>query len=521
MRLAFYWTALPALAVAWSFNLSSFQHAKEIVLVLAVLPALLFALRDKAPVWPALKTFSPLFLLLLLQILHLALPGRFTQPFFTWEQIARTTTIIMFVIAAWDLMAKEDTRAHLVRATVLGATLCAVLALLQRVGALPFLFPAFNHYDQKMYSVFGNQGGLGAMCAIGLVVLIASPGVRFRWLSVVVALVLFGTLLLSGARSAWIALAVGIVAAGFQRVKLSTRHSLLFGATGLSLVALVLIFAPEIRAKWMGGGIGEEARLWFWRGSLGMIRDSPVFGHGLGSFAYASPLYLGRALGTDWQSHFHNELQAFHAHNDFLEILAETGIVGGVLLALQALMLLRRHPVSLPPIAVCLVIAVFNAAWFNTPLAIIALLFAAPRAPLPKRVTALPAQALLVGFAVLAAGFYSFSVLAPSYLRAQASSAHTAGHPDVGLYARSWHYPWPDYLAAEYEAIAHIDAGQWDKARHALDRARQGLDTGRVHLLSARVAEAQGRRDDALRHYRAVLERWPWHAHARARLEAK
>lgn len=514
-RIRFYALALVLMAVAWSFSLSSFQHAKEIVLVVAVMPALLLAARDGAPLAAGLRLFVPLALFLFLQVLRLAWPGPFTLEIYTLQEVARTALIVLFVLAGWDLVARQATRQRVFSAVVFGGVLCGGLALLQKAGVIAFLFPTFVHYDQDMYSVFGNQGGLGAFCALGLALLLDLPRPRFRTrtLHTLAALVLLAAVLLSGARSAWLALFLMLS----LRIALShaRRRAGLITCGAAGLAAMTVLLVPAIRDKWLGSGIGEEARLWFWQGALAMFADRPFFGQGLGAYPLASPLFQGQALASEWSTGFYNELHTFHAHNDLLEVFVETGVVGVVLLAAQLFVVLRQRPVSVSPLIVYGVVALFNAAWFNLPLAVVTLLCVLPSAS-PGRHPVSPG--LLTGTlaaATVAIVFYAGSVLVPSYLRGQATARHIAGLPSAEAYARCRAWPFPDYQAAEFAAMAHLEAGAWQAAAEALDHARQGLDTGRVHLLTARAAQALGEREAARTHYRACLARWPWNEEAR------
>lgn len=61
------------------------------------------------------------------------------------------------------------------------------------------------------------------------------------------------------------------------------------------------------------------SRTLLWWDVLGMVKDFPVFGTGLGTFGYAFPLYKHAADAP---------LVYLHSHNDYLQILAETGIAG-------------------------------------------------------------------------------------------------------------------------------------------------------------------------------------------------
>ncbi len=62
--------------------------------------------------------------------------------------------------------------------------------------------------------------------------------------------------------------------------------------------------------------------------TINMWRDFPVFGSGLGSFPVVYPRYAGDKA---WWTYT-------HAHNDYLELGAETGLIGVTLVGLMALM---------------------------------------------------------------------------------------------------------------------------------------------------------------------------------------
>jgi len=61
----------------------------------------------------------------------------------------------------------------------------------------------------------------------------------------------------------------------------------------------------------------ERGRLLVWKDTIKMIKDFPIFGTGLGTYPFSLPIY--KTFPT--QSIF------THAHNDYLELLAEGGLV--------------------------------------------------------------------------------------------------------------------------------------------------------------------------------------------------
>ncbi len=62
----------------------------------------------------------------------------------------------------------------------------------------------------------------------------------------------------------------------------------------------------------------EDGRWPIWRATWAMIAERPLFGHGWGTFEGLLPGYRPRPTG-----YFYD-----HAHNEYLEVLAESGIVG-------------------------------------------------------------------------------------------------------------------------------------------------------------------------------------------------
>ena len=67
---------------------------------------------------------------------------------------------------------------------------------------------------------------------------------------------------------------------------------------------------------------GGNSRWGIWRGTWEMYKQNPIVGDGLNSFEYSYEYY------TDDLSPFSTR----RAHNDFLQLLAELGSIGGVLL---------------------------------------------------------------------------------------------------------------------------------------------------------------------------------------------
>jgi O-antigen ligase len=164
------------------------------------------------------------------------------------------------------------------------------------------------------------------------------------WRVSAVALAL-ASLLLSGSRGGLLALAAEIVIAGIVLRRAGARSGQsrrLATAAALALVAGVTLFA-YVDPGWVGKKLGSVAyvnKTWAdWAGdrktmsldALRMWRAQPFLGVGLGDFETAYPRY--QSLPTD--------MWIDHAHNDYVEAAAETGLVGALLI-LSALALFFR-----------------------------------------------------------------------------------------------------------------------------------------------------------------------------------
>jgi O-antigen ligase len=152
------------------------------------------------------------------------------------------------------------------------------------------------------------------------------------------------SLLLCGSRGAWISLLVEALILGWIFI----RYSPASRGKSLATLSLLGILAAVSVSWWLdAGGVSkrlasvvplsqtQEAglgdRLLRAQDSLRMFRAHPYLGTGLGSFEVAFPPYQSSASDSLWD----------HAHNDYAEALAETGLIGG-LLVIWALILFFR-----------------------------------------------------------------------------------------------------------------------------------------------------------------------------------
>lgn len=149
-------------------------------------------------------------------------------------------------------------------------------------------------------------------------------------------------------------------------------------AGGIALILIVFgaasfLGSDELLTRSVGFGGGSDfsnGRTHFWATTLEIIRDYPIFGVGLDAFAAAYPRY------DTWNGVYRLE----RAHNDYLQVFAETGVAGFILIIWFLAELFRtgirvfrtsrsdrlRRGICLGALAGCLGIAVHS--FFDFPL---------------------------------------------------------------------------------------------------------------------------------------------------------
>lgn len=162
---------------------------------------------------------------------------------------------------------------------------------------------------------------------------------RFRIYCGIALIVTLTGLLLSLSRGGWIGAGVGLgIFFWFLRtLPLQQRPQIFPRLTGFHVSGLVVCGIIGSALVLLGvddGGLnqisqrlddtfnvdtGLSARMKVWQSSVGMIRDFPIFGVGLGAWQELFPHYQL----PPW-----SRLRWYEAHNDYLQCLAETGVLG-------------------------------------------------------------------------------------------------------------------------------------------------------------------------------------------------
>jgi O-antigen ligase len=240
---------------------------------------------------------------------------------------------------------------------VAGGGLSAAVGLLQYYDIStvfdPVIMPKVTGQLYANLAQSNHFANYTALALFSLVYLFAAGRLR-ETVAVLVAAPLLFVLGLSGSRSAWLYLAAAFVLAALMRAgRNDVPGRRIFIAAGLLLVSFYLAqamsalpwLAPESGSAVTATGrllspVGIGERLQMWRHAWRMFLQAPVFGLGWGQFAW-----------NDFQLKAHGGAEillgvATNAHNLLLQLLAETGLAGALLITGGALLWLwdlRRH----------------------------------------------------------------------------------------------------------------------------------------------------------------------------------
>lgn len=263
-----------------------------------------------------------------------------------------------------------------------------------------------------------------------------------RWLGIIATVATTAMCLYLGARASLLGMAVSGAIVGLVVMLSALEMRKLVGlvavVVALGLVAAVpLFFQPEVESAaapplMVGqevqaehgytGPSSDGIRLELWSKTWNMIAENPVLGVGAGHWRIAFPK---QGLGEFWPRVQKGEVHYQRAHNDYLEIWAETGILG--LLCFLGLLLVagwsfirqlrtsaENEAIARSASAIMVIVAFATIALFSFPaerlatrmLLVLALAGLVPVASTAaKRVRALPLVAVVLGALLMYGGW--------------------------------------------------------------------------------------------------------------------
>jgi len=258
------------------------------------------------------------------------------DPQVTYTFLGPATQLLILAILIWQIAPDRRRQLHLMQAFIIGAFVASLYTVRN-------YFLNLNTYYMDLYLRFQaflfNPNHLALMLVIGIPIAwhLANQEdyIKVTWLNHFYVPIALLAVILTASRGAVLALIVALLIIPFT-LPLSSNYRIITLAVTLvvSIYALTTI-VPEyswqrlasISTELQGGSFGY--RLDIWEEGVKLYSQHPVLGVGAGTFSW----WMEKMLGT-----------SLTAHNTFLSILVERGLVGfGLLFALILVMTSKFH----------------------------------------------------------------------------------------------------------------------------------------------------------------------------------
>lgn len=245
------------------------------------------------------------------------------------------------------LMAKDSYyKKFLIYALVATASISAFYAIMQYTGH-EFIWPQnLHHYGSRSVSTFGNPTFIASFEVVIIILCLwAFTGASTAPTAIVWAIIFslnFFALLITQTRSSW---AGAIVALGIYTIFALKKGLWKKMAAAFAVLFLVAWIFPKLaynhdhptvwsRLTVETGNISNlmkssavNQRFLIWGASFRMFKQSPILGHGWGSFEIRYPIEQGKIIAE--KPEFGGlRTHANNSHNEMLEQLSQLGIVG-------------------------------------------------------------------------------------------------------------------------------------------------------------------------------------------------
>ncbi len=294
-------------------------------------------------------------LIQLLPFRHVEIPGGLLSipavaslslaPYSTRLAIVQLIIYIVFLAAADTFVNNQNRLRKIVVTIIVFGSMMAFFGVLQRLANLEQIYGLRQTGQAIPFSSYINQHHFAALMemtlGITLALLFGNATKNNKRVFLIIAVVIMGmAIIFTSSRGGMVSLlgVIGfIIAANIRqksaaKINTPTENSWSFRRTlaflGGGLVLMLILFGSVLllggdESLLRGIGLGNETdvsngRIHFWQTALQIFRDHPIFGAGLDAFGVAFTHY------DTWDGTFRVE----QAHNDYLQILADAGILG-------------------------------------------------------------------------------------------------------------------------------------------------------------------------------------------------
>lgn len=281
------------------------------------------------------------------------------MPYSTRLAIIQLIIYVVFLAAADTFINNQNRLRKTVLTIIIFGSIMAFFGILQRLASLEEIYGLRPTGQAIPFASYINQHHFAALLemtiGITLALIFGEATKKNKRIFLITAVVIMGiAIVLTSSRGGMLSLlfVIGFIVAANVRQKsaaktnLPIKNSSNFRRTaaflGGGLFLFLILFGSVLllggdESLLRGIGLGNEAdvsngRTHFWQIALQIFFDYPIFGAGLNSFGVAFTHY------DTWNGTFRVE----QAHNDYLQILADAGILGFACVAAFIYLLFKK-----------------------------------------------------------------------------------------------------------------------------------------------------------------------------------
>lgn len=281
------------------------------------------------------------------------------DPYSTKAAIIKYTIFLIFFASALTFINTPKRLGKVVYTIIIFAGLMAFYGILQSLSGTDSIYGLRLVLYGNPFASYVNKHHFAALMemtiALTLGILFIQATEKDKLLLLIIAVLLMGiAIVMTGSRGGFLSL-IGILFflvllnviygdkkhSDDKRGFLSKKNIIILGS---SILLVVVLFGITV---WLGAGadavrsVGVEGsdpndftngRIHFWTVALDIIRNNPIIGSGLDAFGMSFTQY------DTWNGQFRLE----HAHNDYLQTLSDSGIVGFGLLVMFIVLLFKQ-----------------------------------------------------------------------------------------------------------------------------------------------------------------------------------
>lgn len=273
------------------------------------------------------KVNIPIFLFLLLAANSFAFAAYKHDSFFALLRLAGYVGIYYTVLGAFN----HAMRRRIVVLAVAIGTALAFYGILQYIGVLPrdWWFP-----PEFLSATYVNHNHFAGYLELSLPAAVAVAAMRRKPFFAIASVVMLAALLLTQSRGAWLSAGFSLSVMAAAMIRRSAPANRIYGTLIVLLLALslsaLLYFGKDMVSERVSAAtdmtareISSDTRLLIWNGTVRMILAHPFAGNGIGNYVWAFPRYRPPGLNV----------VANAAHNDYLQMASEMGVLAPLLMA--------------------------------------------------------------------------------------------------------------------------------------------------------------------------------------------